>query len=65
MEAIADDKTIRFVVGSEHYDVLCAAPVLDLPGSWYLWVRYEPTPKSEPNTMRAQGTTSVLELFVR
>jgi len=45
MEAIADGTRLLFVVGSELYDIQCSAPIVTASGSWYLWVRHEPTPQ--------------------
>jgi hypothetical protein len=50
MEAIGEQKHLAFVSGKDLYDVRCAGPVMDSPGSWYLWVRYEPDTESLKNS---------------
>jgi hypothetical protein len=51
MEGIADGPRLMFVVGSDLFNVFCAAPIFTEKGSWYVWVRRElPTgPAGVPN----------------
>jgi hypothetical protein len=49
MEAIGERKHLAFVSGNNYYDVQCTAPVLELAGSWYLWVKYEADGASSKN----------------
>jgi hypothetical protein len=30
-----------FVTGKELFDIRCSGPVMEAPGSWYLWVRHD------------------------
>jgi hypothetical protein len=55
MEAIAEGNSIRFVAGSERYEISSSFPVLDRPGSWYLWVKIVPG---------GPGTDESLQVFV-
>jgi hypothetical protein len=42
MEAVAEGNRLMFVAGNASWSVECSGPILDGPGAWYLWVRYEP-----------------------
>jgi hypothetical protein len=42
MEAIAEGNRLMFVAGNAQYSIECSSPIVDSPGAWYLWVRYEP-----------------------
>lgn len=39
MEGIAEGNSLRFVVGDKQYSLNCAGPIVNHPGSWYLWVK--------------------------
>jgi hypothetical protein len=41
MEAIGEQSHVAFVSGKEIFDIRCASPVMESPGSWYLWVRHD------------------------
>lgn len=64
MGAVAEEKSIAFVVGNRAYRVACNTPITNLSGTWYLWVNYEP-PKVKPTVSVEAGSTSMLELFAR
>ncbi len=42
LEAIAEDNEVRFDSGNDLFSISCDAPVVDRPGAWYLWVKFEP-----------------------
>lgn len=53
MEAIGEQNHLAFVTGNELFDVRCSGPVMEAPGSWYLWVRHDaagapPAPAAGP-----------------
>jgi len=39
MEGIAENNSLRFVVGNKQYGVVCTVPIVNRPGAWYLWVK--------------------------
>jgi hypothetical protein len=51
MEAIAEGNRLMFVAGNAQYSIECSSPIVDSPGAWYLWVRYDPAdPQPGPAT---------------
>jgi hypothetical protein len=44
LEAIAEDNEVHFVSGEDLFSVSSDGPVVDQPGAWYLWVKFEPRP---------------------
>jgi hypothetical protein len=58
MEAIANGNRLRFVAGDKSYDIECSQPVVDVTGSWYLWVKHELAPQGP-------GVAAILELSIR
>jgi hypothetical protein len=58
MEAISDGKRLLFVAGEKSYRIECSQPVVDVSGSWYLWVKHELAPQGP-------GVAAILELSVR
>jgi hypothetical protein len=52
MEAIAEENSLRFVVGAKQYTVRCTHPVMSRPGAWYLWVKAVPAPQSAGSELR-------------
>jgi hypothetical protein len=49
MEAIAEGNHLMFVTGNAQYSIECSGPVMDSPGAWYLWVKYDPAVDSRPD----------------
>jgi hypothetical protein len=52
LEAVAENGGIE-VAGDDRYRVECDAPVVDKPGSWFLWVKFE---RVAPSTIPAAVT---------
>jgi hypothetical protein len=49
MEAIAEGNRLMFVAGNAQYSIECTGPIMDSPGAWYLWVKYELGVRHEPD----------------
>jgi hypothetical protein len=45
LDALAAGNKIEVALDT-HYQIEADAPVIDQPGSWFLWVRFEPAPRS-------------------
>jgi hypothetical protein len=43
LEAVAEENRIQFVSGEDRYSITSNAPVVDQPGAWFVWVRFEPS----------------------
>jgi hypothetical protein len=54
LDAVAENGGIE-VAGDDHYRVECDAAVVDKPGSWFLWVRFEPSPRTAPASAAVVG----------
>ena len=48
MEAVAERRELKFLGGSESYQIESHEPILDRQGAWYLWVKFEPAIPSGP-----------------
>lgn len=48
LEAIAEDNEVRFDSGNDLFSLSCDAPVVEHPGAWYLWVKFEPLATRPP-----------------
>ncbi len=48
MEAVAQDMALEFLAGANRYRIDCEGPILDQPGAWYLWVKFEPAAPPTP-----------------
>jgi hypothetical protein len=49
LEAVAEGNEIR-IGGPDHYMVMCDAAVVDRPGSWFLWMKFEPATMPAPES---------------
>jgi hypothetical protein len=43
MEAVAEGTVLDFIAGANRYRIECSAPIVEPPGAWYLWVKFEPS----------------------
>jgi len=62
MEGAGEGNVLAFVVGTNLYSVECSGPVMDGPGAWYLWVRFEPAPEKRADVPTLELTNRDREI---